>query len=143
MRFYGLAMAAGLAALSTGAMAMDGDIEAGATVFKKCAACHVVEEAKNRVGPTLNGLIGRKPGTVEGFKYSKANVEFGESNVWDVPTLTTYLANPRAVVKGTRMAFAGLKDEADIANVIAYIAQYSPEAGAADAAATEEAPKAN
>ena len=102
-----------------------GDPVAGEKVFAKCKACHVVEEATNRVGPTLNGVIGRVPGTVEGFKYSKAMTEYGTDRVWDEETLAAYLHAPRDVVKGTRMAFAGLKDDADIANVIAYMKQFS------------------
>ena len=102
-----------------------GDADAGEAVFRKCKACHVVEEAKNRVGPTLNGVIGRTPGTVEDYNYSNAMQEFGQDHVWDDATLTEYLAAPRDVVKGTKMTFPGLKDEADIANVIAYLKQFS------------------
>jgi cytochrome c len=102
-----------------------GDAVAGEKVFVKCKACHVVEEAKNRVGPTLNGVIGRTPGTVEDYKYSKAMKEFGQDHTWDEATLTEYLAAPRDMVKGTKMTFPGLKDDADIANVIAYLKQFS------------------
>ncbi len=102
-----------------------GDPVAGEKVFAKCKACHVADEAKNRVGPTLLGVLGRTPGTVEGFKYSKAMVAYGEENVWDEETLIAYLKAPRAVVKGTRMAFAGLKKDEDVANVLAYINQFS------------------
>lgn len=109
-----------------------GDPAAGETVFRKCKACHVVEEEKNRVGPHLVNVIGRTPGSLEGFKFSKAMVEFGNDNVWDRETLAAYLANPRKVVKGTRMAFAGLKKEEDLANVIAYLEQFSDEEAAAE-----------
>ncbi len=102
-----------------------GDAVAGEKVFAKCKACHVADEATNKVGPTLLGVLGRTPGTVEGFKYSKAMVAYGEENVWDEETLTAYLKAPRAVVKGTRMAFAGLKKDEDVANVLAYINQFS------------------
>ncbi|MEE4014850.1 cytochrome c family protein [Roseibium sp. FZY0029] len=108
------------------ANAQDGDPEAGAKVFRKCAACHNIETDKQKVGPSLQGVIGRQPGTVEDFKYSKAMVEFGEGKVWNAELLTVYLAKPRDVVKGTRMAFAGLKKDEDIANVIAYVSQFSP-----------------
>lgn len=122
-------LAAALAAFvifSTNAYAVDpGNPETGATVFKKCAVCHVVEEAKNKVGPTLNGVIGRKPGTAEGFKYSEAMTTFGSDHVWDEATLTAYLASPKEVVKGTKMAFAGLKKEQEIADVIAYLKTFS------------------
>jgi len=92
-------------------------------VFKRCAACHAVGEgAENKVGPHLNGLIGRTAGTLPDFKYSEAMVEYGAAgNVWTEETLSTYLENPRKTVKGTKMAFAGLKDEADRQAVIAYI----------------------
>ncbi|GAB4511615.1 MAG: cytochrome c family protein [Roseibium sp.] len=113
-------------ALTPSAYAQDGDAEAGAKVFRKCAACHNVDNAKAKVGPSLQGVIGRQPGTVEGFKYSKAMVAFGEGKVWNAELLTEYLARPRDIVKGTRMAFAGLKKDDDIANVIAYISQFSP-----------------
>ncbi|MGB7431889.1 MAG: cytochrome c family protein [Ahrensia sp.] len=120
-----------LTAAATFALGVNGsfaaDAEAGATVFKKCAACHNVEEAKNKVGPHLVNVIGRTPGTLEGFKYSNGMVAFGEGKVWDEATLTEYLANPRGVVKGTRMAFAGLKKEEELADVIAYLKTFSEE----------------
>jgi len=118
--------AAVLLAAAASANAQEGDVEAGAKVFRKCAACHNVETAKKKVGPSLQGVIGRQPGTVEDFKYSKAMVAFGEDKIWDEALLTEYLAKPRDMVKGTRMAFAGLRTDEDIANVIAYISQYSP-----------------
>jgi cytochrome c2 len=116
-----LAMA-GLAAAP--ALAQDPDqVAAGEKVFKRCAACHQVgPDAKNRVGPDLNGLIGRTAGTEEGFKYSKAMTEAGENGlVWDEDALFSYLADPKAMVKGTKMAFVGLKSEDDRHAVIAYI----------------------
>lgn len=98
-------------------------IEEGEKVFKRCAACHQVGEgAENKVGPELADLIGRKPGTAPDFKYSPAMVEYGETHdAWTEELLLTYLENPRTEVKGTKMAFAGLKDEADRQAVIAYI----------------------
>ncbi len=107
--------------LSSNAFAQEGDAAAGETVFKKCTACHNVADAKHKVGPSLQGVIGRKPGTAEGFKYSKAMTDFGADKVWDEAHLTEYLTNPRGVVKGTRMAFAGLKDPKDVADVIAFL----------------------
>ncbi len=108
----------------------EGDPKKGEKVFKKCKACHMVGEgAKNRVGPPLNDLFGRKAGTVEGFKYSKAMKEAGEKGlVWDVKTLDEFLKKPKAVIKKTRMAFVGLKKEKDRANVIAYLKQFSKKA---------------
>lgn len=129
-KFIAITAAATFALGVNGAFAAShsaGDAEAGADVFKKCAACHNVEEAKNKVGPHLVNVIGRTPGSLEGFKYSNAMVEFGDGKVWDETTLTEYLANPRGVVKGTRMAFAGLKSDEELANVIAYLKTFSEE----------------
>jgi cytochrome c len=107
--------------LSHNAFAQEGDVAAGETVFKKCSACHNVADTKHKVGPSLQGVVGRQPGVVEGFKFSKAMVDYGAGKVWDDATLAAYLENPRGVVKGTRMAFAGLKDPKEIADVIAYL----------------------
>lgn len=116
-----------LACLSlTGAHGQEGDVDAGATVFKKCATCHVVETDKNKVGPSLNGVFGRKAGTHPDFRYSPAMQTAGEGGlVWDDATMRDYLHDPRKKVKGTKMVFPGLKDDADIANVIAYMKQFS------------------
>lgn len=115
-----LAAAVGLtAAISMGA-AQAGDVEAGEKVFKKCKACHTIEAGgKNKIGPNLHGVLGRQAGMVEDFKYSKAFKE--ASFTWDETELAKYLADPKAYLKGNKMAFPGLKDEEDIANVIAYI----------------------
>ena len=117
---FGAVIAAGLAA-PTAAFA-DGDAAAGAKVFKKCAACHVATEAKNKVGPHLMGIIDRPMASIADYKYSKAMTEHAaEVPVWTVEALTAYLKDPKGVVKGTKMAFAGLKKEDDIENVIAYL----------------------
>lgn len=109
----------------------DGDIDAGKKVFRKCQACHMVGDgAKAKVGPPLNDLFGKTAGTNEEFagKYSKAMVEAGDNGlVWTEEILMEYLVKPRKYVKGTKMAFVGLKDEEDRANVIAYLMQYSPD----------------
>ncbi len=100
------------------------DIAAGEAVFKKCAACHAVGEgAKNRVGPVLNSVIGRPAGKVEGFKYSSAMADSGL--VWDEATLANYLRSPKDLVPKTKMAFAGLKEDADILNLVAYLKQFA------------------
>nr|WP_245436988.1 cytochrome c family protein [Mesorhizobium helmanticense] len=102
------------------------DAAAGEKVFTKCKVCHVADEDKNKVGPSLNGVIGRTAGTHPDFKYSEAMVAAGKSGVvWDEPTLTTYLHDPKAMVKGSKMAFPGLKKDEDVANVIAYLKQFS------------------
>ncbi|MBO6507183.1 MAG: cytochrome c family protein [Roseibium sp.] len=114
------------AATTFNVAAAEGDAAAGEKVFRKCKACHVVDSDQNRVGPSLQGLIGRQPGTFDGFKYSNAMIEFGDGKVWDEELLTVYLAKPREMVKGTRMAFAGLRKDKEIADIIAYLKQYSP-----------------
>jgi len=87
--------------------------------FTQCKACHSVEAGKNGVGPSLAGVYGRKAGTLAGFKYSEPHLKSGLT--WDEPTLTKYLASPKDVIPGNKMVFAGLKDSADVAAVIAYL----------------------
>ena len=95
-------------------------VEDGAEVFKKCRACHQVgANAKNMVGPSLNGLFGRKAGSVEGFGYSDANK--GSGVVWSQKTFAAYIKDPKAAMPGNKMAFPGIKDETDIADLIAYL----------------------
>lgn len=117
--FAGFAMAIAMSGGTAGAV--EGVAANGETVYKKCASCHSIEVGKNKVGPSLAALFGRVPGTAAGFKYSKGMVEFGVGKVWDEATLMTYLPNPKELVKGTKMAFAGLKEEQDIADIIAYM----------------------
>jgi cytochrome c len=96
------------------------DLAAGEKVFKKCKACHTVEEGgKNKIGPNLYGVIGREAAQIDGYKYSKALRESGL--VWDEETLAEYLANPKKFLRGNKMAFPGLKKEEDVANVLAYL----------------------
>lgn len=103
-----------------------GDPTAGAQVFKKCFACHAVGEgAQVKVGPVLNGLIGRKAGTYEGYNYSDANKNSGL--VWDEKTLATYLKNPQATIPKTKMVFPGLPKDSDIDDLIAYLKQFGPD----------------
>ena len=108
----------GLGLLVSPALA-EGDAKKGKKVFNKCKACHDISKEKNKVGPHLIGLFGRTAGAVEGYKYSKAMKESGI--VWSPETLAPYLANPKKNVPGTKMAFAGLKKEAQIADVILYL----------------------
>ena len=107
-----------LLAISTQAMA-EGDVAKGEKVFKKCAACHTFEEGKNKVGPSLYGVFGRAAGTLEDYKYSKAMIGFGI--VWDDENMDAYLKKPRAFLKGTKMAFAGLKKDDQRADLIAFL----------------------
>lgn len=111
-------LTAALVAFGSPAMA-DGDAAAGEKVFNKCKACHTLEEGKNKVGPSLHGVIGRAAGAVDGFKYSSAMAESGLT--WDDETLAKFLAKPKDLIDKTKMSFAGLKKEEDIENVIAYI----------------------
>jgi cytochrome c len=113
-----IGIAAVLGAFGSPALA-EGDAAAGEKVFKKCKACHSMEEGKKKVGPSLFGVIGAPAGAVEGFKYSKAMLESGLT--WDDETLAKYLTKPKDLVPKTKMSFAGLKKEADVANVIAYL----------------------
>jgi cytochrome c2 len=121
----------------------DADAENGAAVFKKrCQVCHAVgDKAKNKVGPALNGIIGRKAGTVEGFRYSKANSQAGEDGwVWTEEVLIDYLANPRKAMPGNKMGYAGLKDEQDRKDVVAYLKTFGgAQKDAAKGAATKVA----
>ncbi len=97
-----------------------GDAAAGAaTVKTKCGICHSVVAGQNRVGPSLFGVVGRPAGTVPGYNYSSANKASGKT--WDEATLDVYLTNPRGLIPGTKMAFAGLPEATDRANVIAYL----------------------
>ena len=95
------------------------DLAAGEKVFKKCKACHSLEEGKKKVGPSLFGVVGGPAAGMKGFKYSKTMRESGLT--WDEATLDAYLENPRKFLKGNRMAFPGLKKPEDRENVIAYI----------------------
>jgi cytochrome c len=115
------------AALASPAAAQDGNAEEGAEVYKKCRACHEVgPEAKNRVGPVLNEIIGRKAGTIDGFAYSDANKASGAGGlVWTEEVLFKYLESPLVFMKGTKMAFVGLKDPQDRKDVIAYLKKFS------------------
>ena len=100
------------------------DSAAGEKVFVKCRACHQIgESARNGVGPNLNGLIGRHSGSVEGYSYSEANKNSGLT--WDEATFRDYIKNPRAKIPGTKMAYAGLQNETEIDNLIAYLKEFS------------------
>ncbi|MDB5539212.1 MAG: transporter [Devosia sp.] len=134
-----LALGLAMSVLAAGAAYAEGDAAAGANVFKKCASCHAVGEgAKNKVGPELNELIGRTAGTAPEFKYSQAMIDAGAGGlVWTAETLHQFLSKPRDFVKGTKMTFPGLKEQADIDNVVAYLATFSPAADAAAAPAAQ------
>src|SRR5215510_6063665 len=96
------------------------DATAGEKVFVQCKACHQAgDKAKNGVGPVLNGLFGRKAGSVEGFIYSDGNKNSGVT--WDEATFAEYIKDPKAKIPGTKMVFAGLKDQQKVKDLIAYL----------------------
>ena len=100
------------------------DPEAGKTVFRKCMACHSPEAGVNKIGPSLFGVVGRTPGTLESFakRYSPAMKAFGtDGAVWDEATLDAYLTSPRTTIPKNRMGFPGMKDATQRENVIAYL----------------------
>ena len=102
-------------------MAM-GDINTGEKFFKKCAACHsIVKGGKNNIGPALYNVIGRQVGSINDYKYSKALSQYGKE--WTFQELNGYLIKPAKWIKGTKMAFAGLRKEKDRASVILYLNQ--------------------
>jgi cytochrome c len=142
-RFPEAAVCAVLAALCLAGPARAGDAAAGEKVFNRCKACHAVGEgAENRVGPELNGLVGRTAGTADGYKYSPSMQKAGADGlVWNRETLSTFLAGPKAMVTGTKMGFAGLKKPADIDNVIAYLETFSKTADAGEGESEPEEKK--
>lgn len=112
-----------LAMLMSASQANAQDIAAGEKVFLQCRSCHQVgSTAKNGVGPILNGLFGRKSGTVAGYTYSSSNKESGI--VWDETVFSEYIKDPRGKIPGTKMSYAGLKDEKRIGDLIAFLKQY-------------------
>jgi len=108
-----------LKVITTGALAD----EPGEAVFKKnCAICHTLEAGKNKIGPSLAGVVGRKAGSVPGFAYSAANTNSGD--IWDEKTLDTYLTDPKSFMPGTKMVFAGLKNPEDRKTLIEYLKEH-------------------
>jgi len=102
------------------------DVTAGATSYKKCVPCHDVgPTAKNKVGPVLNGLEGRKSGTIAGYNYSDANK--GSGITWNEESFLDYIKDPKAKIPNTKMAFAGIKNETEAKALWAYIKQYDAE----------------
>ena len=114
---------AGIVIVTSAGGAWAQDLAAGENSFKKCLPCHSVgEEAKNKVGPVLNGLEGRKSGTIDGYNYSEANKNSGIT--WDEKTFVEYIQDPRAKIPGTKMVFAGIKSENEKAALWAYLKQF-------------------
>jgi cytochrome c len=120
MRSFVLSAALLLAGLGS---AQAQDAAAGEKVFTQCRACHQIgPNAKNAVGPVLNGVIGRHSGSVEGYNYSPANKNSGLT--WDEATFREYIKDPRAKIPGTKMIFAGVKDEQKVNDLVAYLKQF-------------------
>jgi cytochrome c len=115
-----------LAAAAHASSALAQDAAAGKTSFNKCLACHAIGEgAKNKVGPELNGLDGRKSGTAPDYSYSDANKNSGIT--WNKEMFLDYIKDPKAKIPGTKMAFAGIKNEKEANDLWAYISQYGPD----------------
>jgi cytochrome c len=112
-----------LAAATASSFAVAQDVAAGKSSFNKCLACHSIgENAKNKVGPVLNGLNGRKSGTAEGYSYSDANKNSGIT--WDEANFKEYIKDPKAKIPGTKMAFAGIKKETEINDLWSFVSQF-------------------
>ena len=120
LNFGALIVVTSMAAAS-GALAQDA--AAGKTSFNKCLACHAIGDgAKNKVGPELNGLDGRKSGTAEGYSYSDANKNSGIT--WSKEVFLEYIKDPKAKIPGTKMVFAGIKNENEANNLWAYVSSF-------------------
>jgi cytochrome c len=120
-----LIMAAALVAASAGTCSAQ-DVAAGEASFRKCSPCHDIgPDAKIKLGPPLNGIDGRKAGSYEGFNYSDANKNSGI--VWSEATFKDYIQNPMQKMPGTRMAFVGIRNEKEIADLWAYLKQFGPD----------------
>ncbi|HMM90262.1 cytochrome c-550 CycA [Bradyrhizobium sp.] len=123
MKKLTLSALAAFTALTTASTAMAQDVAAGKTSFNKCLACHAIGEgAKNKVGPELNGLDGRHSGTAEGYKYSDANKNSGIT--WGKDVFLEYIKDPKAKIPGTKMVFAGIKNETEANNLWAYVSSF-------------------
>ena len=104
-----------------------GDVERGRQLFSQCSTCHMVgPDAKNQIGPHLNGVFGRGAGALEGFRYSRSMERAGADGLtWTLETLDPYLENPRILISGTRMSFRGIDDPRDRADILAYLRTFS------------------
>ncbi|GER07494.1 cytochrome c [Iodidimonas muriae] len=119
-----IALSLGFLGALPGPALADGDADIGAKIFRRCQACHTVNEGQHRVGPSLYDVVGRKAGSAEGFtRYSDAMTSSGIT--WTEDTLSAYLENPRQYIPGNKMAFPGLRKEEDRDNVIAFIERAS------------------
>jgi len=123
MKKIALSLLVSLASIAAASTARAPDVAAGATSFHKCMACHSIGDgAKNKIGPELNGIDGRKSGTADGFNYSDANKNSGIT--WSKDQFLDYIKDPKAKIPGTKMIFAGIKNEKEAGDLWAYLAQY-------------------
>jgi cytochrome c len=123
MKRMSLVVSVAAMTMSSAGSVLAQETAAGEKSFLKCRACHQVgETAKNGVGPALNGLIGRKAGTVQGYNYSDANKNSGLT--WDDATFKDYIKNPKAKIPGTKMIFAGISNDKEIEDLVAYLKQF-------------------
>jgi len=123
---YALALALGGVATAQAQDIPEGDPEKGEQVFRRCQACHVVNQEQNRVGPYLKDVFGREVASVESFNYSQAMKDWAsDKEAWTPELMFTYLEKPMQLVQGTRMAFPGLPSPQDRADVIAYMQEHS------------------
>ena len=124
MKTLTLSVLAVFTSLAAASSALAQDAAAGETSFKKCLACHSIGEgAKNKVGPELNGLDGRKAGTAPDYNYSEANKNSGIT--WNEASFKEYIKDPKAKVPGTKMFFAGIKNEKEVNDLWAYVSQFN------------------
>ncbi len=115
-------LAAAIVAATASPAFADGDATEGKAAFNRCRACHEATQEMNKVGPHLVGIVGRPAGTLENYVYSEAMKDAGAGGlVWDEQNIAEYLKDPKGKVPGNKMAFAGMKDDAMIANIIAYL----------------------
>ena len=123
MKKITLSLLVSLASIAAVSAARAQDVAAGETSFHKCMACHSVgDSAKNKVGPELNGIDGRKSGTADGFNYSDANKNSGIT--WSKDQFLDYIKDPKTKIPGTKMIFAGIKNDKEAGDLWAYLAQY-------------------
>ena len=122
-----IAICVGTLILSAGGAFAQGDAALGEQNFsERCAMCHSIGVQAPKNGPDLTNIVGRPAASLEGFEYSDAMIEAAQAGVvWDVETLTKFIAKPRSVVNGSSMAFTGYRNPEDVANVIAYLATFS------------------
>lgn len=125
MKYLGSALVLGFGLAGTGTAAAQ-DAAAGEKLFTQCRACHQIGEgAKNAVGPELNGIVGRKSGSAPDYAYSDANKNSGIT--WDAAALKEYLKDPKKKIPGTKMIFAGIKDDKKLDDIVAYLGQFGPD----------------